>query len=193
MYFNVSITGSSYTQPTGVIDISIFDGSEPYLVEWRTPDLSPFPGTLIDNVTYPGSPQYTKAINVPIGLYYIDVINQYGLGEKQTECVIVSYSGYSQQNINNTPDFDVVTFPCKCSLEQPHCDEDCCWPNYFWLTTEDGCYISLGVNNCVDSCYLIGSSCYAVSGCTIITQEGDLGIADECGWAILLEDGNPPT
>lgn len=193
MYFNVSITGSTYTQSSGIIDVSIYGGSPPYLIHWLTTDLSPFPGTLIDNNTYPGIPQYTKAINVPIGLYYISVTDQYGLGEHQQECIIVNYSGYSQQNINNTPIVeDIITFPCEYSNPTPQCNNDCVYPNYFWLTTEDGCYINLGVNSCETPCFLIGSSCYTPDGCMIMGEDHNIGISDECGWTILIEDGNPP-
>lgn len=146
MYFNVNITGSSYTQSTGIIEISVVGGTAPYLINYRTYNGTTFLGTKVDNGLYMGYPEYTKAINIPVGFYYVDVTDQYGRGIKVTECVIVSFSGYTQQTINNTPNEDIIIFPCGEEREDP----------YYWITTEDGCYLNLAVNNCSDDrCFLI--------------------------------------
>jgi hypothetical protein len=190
MYFNVNVTGSSYTQSTGIIHVSVFNGTPPYLINYRNFDGSPFPGLKIDDGLYLGFPEYTKAINVPIGFYYVDVTDQYGAGITQTECVIVEYSGYNQLQIDNTPpEEDVVTFPCETG--NCYANEECQIPSFYWITTEDGCYINLAFNSCLDNCFLIGGHCIPVDGCIVIDEVG-VGIADECGWTFLNEDGNPP-
>jgi hypothetical protein len=145
MYININITGSSYTQSTGIIEVTVVGGTPPYLINYRTYNGTTFLGTKVDDGLYLGYPEYTKAINVPVGFYYVDVTDQYGRGTKITECVIVSFSGYTQQIVNNTPDGDIIIFPCIESRS----------PQY-WITTEDGCYINLALNNCSnDRCYLI--------------------------------------
>jgi len=189
MYFNVNITGSSYIQTTGIIEVSVFNGTPPYLIEYRTFNGSPFPGAQIDNGLYFGQPEYTKAINVPVGFYFVDVTDQYGAGVKLTECVVVGYSGYNQLNIDNTPVDDTIIFPC----ETGGCyhDSECAKPTFYYIQTEDGCYINLAFNECIDSCWLVGGHCIPEDGCLIIDEVG-IGIADECGWTFLNEDGNPP-
>jgi hypothetical protein len=190
MYFNINITGSSYTQATGIIQLSIHSGIPPYLVNYRNFDGTSFSGLKIDDGTYVGYPQYTKAINVPIGFYYIDVIDKYGSGIKLTECVIVEYSGYTQLNIDNTPpEEEIITFTCETETCRP--EIECHKPLFYWLQTEDGCNINLEFNECLDSCFLIGTHCIPPDGCGII-DEMEYFMADECGWTIILEDGNPP-
>ena len=142
MNYNITITGSSYTQSTGVIQLAIYDGISPYLIQYRNFDGSTFSGIKIDDHAYLGYPQYTQAINVPVGVYYVDITDHYGLGTKQTECVIVGYSGYTQYNINTIPSGDIITFPCDAQ------------PNY-WIQTENGCYINLGFNGCEIGCFLV--------------------------------------
>jgi len=144
MYFNVNITGSSYTQASGVIKVFVYDGTPPYLIDYRNFDGSPFIGTKVDDGLFFGFPEYTKAINVPIGFYYVDVTDQYGAGTKLTECVIVGYSGYTQQNIDNTPVDDTIIFPCETGS------------TFYWIQTEDNCYLNLAFNQCLDSCFLVG-------------------------------------
>lgn len=189
MYFNVNITGSSYTEATGIIQVSVFNGTPPYLIEYRNVDGSLFVGTKVDDGLYFGFPEYTKAINVPIGFYYVDVTDHYGSGSKITECVVVGYSGYTQINIDNTPIDDVIIFPCETESCSP--ETECEKPLWYWIQTEDGCYINLGLNNCIDTCFLIGGYCISEDGCLMVDEVG-IGIADECGWSFLNEDGNPP-
>lgn len=189
MYFNVNITGSSYTQQTGIIEVSVYNGSAPYLINYRNFNGSPFTGTKVDNGLYPGMPEYAKAINVPIGVYYVDVYDNYGSGELKTECVIVGFSGYSQINVINYEDTDIVTFPCETSSSG--CLEECFKPDFYWIQTEDGCNINLAFNECINNCFLIGGSCPYEDGCLII-DEVFIPMADECGWSFLNEDGNPP-
>ncbi len=145
MYFNVNITGSSYTQSTGIIQVSPFDGIPPYLINYRNFDGSPFLGLKIDDGLYLGFPEYTKAINVPIGFYYVDVTDHYGAGTLLTECIVVEYSGYTQLQIDNTPVIDIIIFPCESGAT----------PNFYWIETEDGCYINSAFNACLDNCFLI--------------------------------------
>jgi hypothetical protein len=186
-YFNINITGSDYVVPSGTIEISIFGGTPPYLINYRTFNGSPFTGTKVDNGFYFGYPQYTKAINVPVGMYYIDVIDQYGRGTTITECAVVLFSAHTQENVDMGP--EITTFPC----EYDHCSDcNCVKPNFYWITTEDGCKISLGYANC-GGCYLIGTYCDPVDGCAVIMDNEDFGISDECGWTFLLEDGQPPS
>lgn len=189
MYFNVNVTGSSYTQATGVIEVSVFNGTPPYLIEYRTFNGFPFPGLKIDDGIYIGYPQYAKVINIPIGFYYIDVTDQYGAGTKITECVFIGYSGYTQQNINHTPVNETIIFPCE--TESCHPEIECNKPDFYWIQTEDGCYLNLAFNECLDNCWLVGGYCIPEDGCLIIDEVG-IGVADECGWTFLNEDGNPP-
>lgn len=186
MYFNINITGSSYIQSTGIIQVSVFNGTPPYLIEYRNFDGSLFSGIKIDDGLYFGFPEYTKGVNVPVGFYYVDVTDNYGNGTKLTECVVVGYSGYSQLNIDNSP--EIITFPCDTG--NCYADEGCRNPAFYWLQTEDGCYINLGFNSC-DPCFLIGRYCVPEDGC-FMTDEAEYKMADECGWSFLNEDGNPP-
>lgn len=140
MYFNVNITGSDYITPSGIIQVTVFGGTPPYLINYRNLDGTLFTGLKVDDGLYFGFPEYTKAINVPIGMYYIDVTDQYGLGEKQTECIVVLFSGHTQENIDNGP--EILTFPCEEGV-------------FYWIKTEDGCYINLGYSNCLNNCFLI--------------------------------------
>lgn len=152
MYYNINITGSSYTQSTGIIHVSVFNGVPPYQINYRNFDGSNFTGILVDDGLYFGYPQYSKSINVPIGVYFIDVTDNYGLSETLTECVIVGYSGNPQSNIDNTPEDDItIIFPCS------NDNTENVLPNFYWLQTEDGCYIDLGFNKCLNSCFLIGN------------------------------------
>lgn len=189
MYFNVNITGSSYTQSTGIIEVSVFNGTPPYLIQYRNFDGTTFTGIKIDNGVYVGYPEHTKVINVPVGFYYVDVTDKYGNGTKITECVIVGYSGYTQLNIDNTPEEDITIFPCETSGSDSN--QECYKPSFYWLQTEDGCYINLGFNECLNTCYLIGTSCSADDGCLMLDEIG-ISIANECGWGFLNEDGIPP-
>ena len=49
----------------------------------------------------------------------------------------------------------------------------------------------LGFNECLNTCYLIGTSCSADDGCLMLDEIG-ISIANECGWGFLNEDGIPP-
>ena len=147
MHFNVNVTGSTYIQAIGIIDVSVFNGTPPYLIKYRNFDGSLFSGLKIDDGLYVGYPEYTKAINVPIGFYFVDVVDNYGAGVTQTECVVVGYVGNNQLNIDNTPPDDIITiFPCIDMF------------NLYWLQTEDGCYINLNFNDCSPGCFLIGGN-----------------------------------
>lgn len=190
MYINVDITGSSYTQSTGVINLTIFDGTPPYLIEYRNLDGTTFTGIKVDDGLFFGYPQYMSAINVPVGIYYVDVTDKYGAGVKITECVVVGYYEYQQNNIDNTPiDGNLIIFPCE--TDSCYFDSGCEKPLWYWLQTENGCYIDLGFNSCVDNCFLIGGFCVPEDGCLVVDEIG-IGLADECGWSFLVEDGNPP-
>jgi len=191
MYFNVNITGSSYHVSTGIISVEPYEGIAPYLITYRNFDGTPFVGTLVDDGLYLGFPEYTKAINVPVGFYYIDVTDQYGAGETKTECVVVLYSGYTQQSIYHTPS-DIINFPCSNDSPSIQCEPGCLIPTFYWLATEDGCFLNLAYNDCDSGCFLITSDCNIDDGCCIWLETETFNVANECGWGILLEDGTAP-